>query len=143
MTFSVFLMNVGNRTCILQGPPHAQIVNMQGIPLQVEVHPVCFNCTPGNGQTPTSPAQEIPAVTQTAAAEAVLTGELGLAPHQAAKIFLVWYNYCEPFPSGGVSVRLNLPPSGYLDVPTDAQTGGRCDASDHPSTLMVSQYSYK
>jgi hypothetical protein len=145
ITFSVVLTNVGNRTCLLGGPPQVQLVTRQGIPLEVKSQPICFLCGQENTseKTPSSATQEVLSPTQTAAAREIMDTPLGLSPGKAVKLFLIWYNYCEPYPPGGVMVRLALPPGGQLDILTDAEAGGRCDAQDNPSTLMVSQFSYK
>jgi hypothetical protein len=137
ITFSVALTNIGNATCTLPGPADIQLVNRQAIPLDLDVGTFCFNCAPSEalGATPSPPAL---ALTQTA--EPVIHRPVNLAAHQVTKLFMIWSNWCAPFPSGGVSVRLNLDPGVQIDLPSDASTGGRCDAPEERSTLQVSEY---
>jgi hypothetical protein len=137
ITFTVALTNIGNSTCTLPVPADIQLVNRQGIPLEIDIGTFCFGCEPSEDQNAT-PSPLPGALTQTA--EPVIHQPVNLAAHQVTKLFLIWSNWCAPFPSGGVSVRLHLDPGVQLDLPSDAETGGRCDAPEERSTLQVSQY---
>jgi hypothetical protein len=137
MAISLHLTNTSANTCVLQGPPDVQLVDSSGQPLNIQVQNFCFQCNPTTGtlNTPEAP-------TATAEAQAALHLRLALQPGQSAIVFMLWNNWCEPFPEGGVNVQLSLPGSlGQVTAPSNARTGGRCDAKDQPSTLLVSEYS--
>lgn len=143
ITFTVLVTNQGPRVCKLQGQPQVQIVNQQAEPLVLQDAPFCFECSPSKNPVETfSPATQTaqpPAATATA--QAVLRKPLSLAVGASARLFLIWRNWCPPFPEGGVSLLLTLPGgSGKLTIPTDARTGGRCDVPDAGSSLSVSQF---
>lgn len=142
ITFGIVLTNVSNKTCLLPGPPSVQLVNPQGFALDLDVTTFCFNCAETQTGTATV-APTGPAPTQTAQASQALNETLSLPPGAKARVFLIWSNWCQPFPPGGVSIRLNLPGNGQMDLLTDARTGGRCDVQTARSTLLVSQYTYQ
>ncbi|MDD5371445.1 MAG: DUF4232 domain-containing protein, partial [Anaerolineaceae bacterium] len=125
ITFSVDVTNVGNSTCTLPAPPDIQLVNRQGIPLDLDMQSFCSTCAPAEaiGATPSPSAL---ALTQTA--EPVVHQPVNLGAHQVVNFSLIWANWCGAFPPGGVSVRLHLEPGIQLDLPSDAPAGGRCDA---------------
>ena len=143
MTFSVKITNLGNSTCNLQGPPDVQLVDQASQPLDIDYKLNCFLCFPtGNDYATPSPATQTAQVpTATAIAQNLLYGQVSLAPGRSASVFLIWNNWCQPFPEGGVQIRLSLPASGgQLTIPTDARAAGRCDVPEARSTLMVSQF---
>ena len=143
ITFTVVITNQGSTTCILQGRPQIQIVNQQGEPLVLQGIPFCFECSPSGNpaatQTPGAQAAEKQAATATA--RAVLQEPVILSLGKNARVFLIWSNWCPPFPESGVNLLMTLPGgSGELTIPTDAHNGGRCDLPDAGSTLSISQF---
>jgi hypothetical protein len=145
ITFGVSITNRGSQLCFLQGPPEIALVDNQGKALDIHINNECFpQCgpTPDPNQTPSMATQTALAPLQTVQASLVLNGKIGLAPGASAVIFMIWSNWCQPFPQGGVRVQLTLPGGSLIEIPGDAGGGGRCDAPGEPSSMMVSQYSY-
>jgi hypothetical protein len=143
ISFSIQITNQGPATCKLQGWPQIQIVDQQGEPLVLQDIPLCYECSsPGNpGTTPAPGKQTVQPPVATATAQAILQKPVVLSAGKSAQLFLVWRNWCPPFPSDGVNLLMTLSGgSGELTIPTDARSGGRCDAPTTGSTLAISQF---
>jgi hypothetical protein len=143
ITFSVQITNQGSATCELQGWPQVQIVDQQGEALVLQDDRFCFECSPpGNpAATPAPGGQpQQPSLTN-ATAQAILQKPVLLPPGKSARLYLIWRNWCPPFPSDGVNLLMTLSGgSGELTIPTDAHSGGRCTAPTAGSTLAISQF---
>jgi hypothetical protein len=143
ITFSILITNQGKTPCKLQGWPQVQIVDQQGQPLVLQAIPYCFECsTPGSPAPTLTPGEQTaePPVAS-ATVQAILQKPVILAPGKNVRLFLIWRNWCPPFPDGGVNLLLTLSGgAGELTIPTDARTGGRCDVPNAGSTLSISQF---
>jgi hypothetical protein len=143
MTFTILITNQGQTTCKLQGMPQVQIVDQQGEPLVLQAIPFCFECNlPAKSTaTPAPVGQTSSPAIATATAQAVFRKPIFLAAGKSARLFLIWRNWCPPFPSDGVNLLMSLPAGrGELTIPTDAHTGGRCDTPAAGSSLSISQF---
>ncbi len=129
--------NISRLVCYLQGPPDIKLANQTGQPLDIVYTFACFLC---NNVEPSGTA--LPAPTQTALAQDRLYGNLGLGPGEHLGATMLWNNWCQPIPQGGVKVQLTLSGTfGVVESPTDIRDGGRCDVPGAPSTLAVEGYS--
>lgn len=148
IAFTVKLSNSGNTSCFLDGAPKVQLVNQQGFPLNLTAVATCYRCDASSASTPTPTDQSAatPAgtaeVSATPAASVTNTpgASVTLNPGDTTNLMLVWKNFCDPFPTGGVMIRIQVSGGGNMDLNTDAGIGGRCDTPDQPSTLEVSQF---
>jgi Domain of unknown function (DUF4232) len=143
MTFTILIANQGQTACKLQGMPQVQIVDQQGEPLVLQAIPFCFECslTAQSAATPAPGGQTSAPDAATATAQAVFQRPVILGVGKSARLFLIWRNWCPPFPSDGVNLLMSLPAGlGELTIPTDAHTGGRCDAPAAGSSLSISQF---
>jgi hypothetical protein len=143
ITFSVQITNQGPAACKLPGWPQIQIVDQQGEPLVLQDIPFCFECSlTGNpAATPTPGEQTAQPPVTSATAQAILQKPVALPTGKSARLFLIWRNWCPPFPNDGVNLIMTLSGgSGWLTIPTDAHNGGRCDAPTAGSTLAISQF---
>jgi Domain of unknown function (DUF4232) len=143
IAFSILITNQGSTSCKLQGWPQIQIVDQQGQPLVLQAIPFCFECgapdNPSATLTPGEQATEPPVATATE--QAIMQTPVILAPGENARLFLIWRNWCPPFPNGGVNLLMTLSGGvGELTIPTDAHTGARCDVPNAGSTLSISQF---
>jgi Domain of unknown function (DUF4232) len=143
ITFSIINTNQGPATCKLQGWPQVQIVDQQGEPLVLQAIPFCFECSLPDKTTITPGPSEQTAEPSVAPAtiQAILQTPVILAAGKSAHLFLIWRNWCPPFPTGGVNLLMTLSGgSGELTIPTDTHSGGRCDAPTAGATLSISQF---
>ncbi len=138
IAINLTVTNHGKAICVLQGPPDIALVDHAGKRVDVASVQRCLDCSQPRIGTPTSASS----TTEAAQAE---RRAVALAPGTSARVFLLWSNWCGPALSGPVSVRLVFPGGGtpsVLDVSTDLRGGGRCDAPDALSTLLVGPYEY-
>ena len=140
MVFSISMSNAGNHSCTLDNPPKASLASLQGSSLDIQVKTACADCLPASAAPVGPAASPTPAPTPAATAQGFAAGQVRLGPNQSAGIVLIWKNWCGPFPSGGVTIDLDLGSSQVLVMPTDAQRGGSCIQSGAPSTLDISPY---
>jgi hypothetical protein len=83
----------------------------------------------------------LPFPTQTATAQQLLSSGIGVGPGEHVGVFMEWENWCQPFPEGGVELRLVFSDSlGFVKGPTNAYVGGPCRFSNDSSQIWVSQY---
>ena len=143
ITFSVQITNQLPITCELQGWPQVQIVNKQGEALVLQNIPFCFECSPPSHPVATlAPGEQTTQPTITiATTQAILQKPVILPTGKSARLYLIWRNWCPPFPSDGVNLLMSLSGgSGELTIPTDARGGGRCVAPTAGSSLAISQF---
>jgi hypothetical protein len=145
IVFSVGLTNISTSVCTLQGPPQIQLIDQHGRVLDMRYYTHCFLCDMSTSEAEEAtplPATITPRIpTETAVVQERLYGKIGIGPGKRIGVFLIWDNWCQPFPEGGVIIRLTLPDRlGKVDIPTDAYVGGRCDAPKARSSLMVSHF---
>jgi hypothetical protein len=131
--------NRGSSLCALQGPPDIRLISADGSSLDMVYNLNCFGCGQTLSPTPEIQATQIPQATQ--AAQAILTGQFGLAPGQSAQVLLLWRNECNALPAGEINARLILPDgAGNLDVPTGLYSGPACIDPGSASTTTIGQY---
>jgi hypothetical protein len=140
MVFNISFSNAGNHSCILNQPPHSSLVTRQGEALEVEVNPGCTTCVPKAPIPENAATRTALAPVQTAEAQSTANDQIDLAPNQTARVIFRWTNWCNPFPPGGVAIRLDLAGGGLLTLPTDAQKAGTCTVPGQPSVLAVSPF---
>lgn len=143
ITFFVQITNQTPATCELQGWPQVQIVNRQGEPLVLQDIPFCFECSPpirvATTQATSVPTMQPPLTTPTV--QAIMHKPVILPAGKSARLYLIWRNWCPPFPSDGVNLLMTLSGgSGELTIPTNAHNGGRCVAPTAGSSLAISQF---
>jgi hypothetical protein len=123
----VGLKNISSNPCYLQAWPQVLLVDQQGRPLDVDYG--YFNLGAGDA---TSAATE--------QAHESTTAKVGLWPGWIVWLNLIWQNWCGTPVSGGVVLRLTLiNNAGVVDVPTDVQTGGTCNAPGYRSYVGISK----
>jgi hypothetical protein len=136
LQFDVTIINVGKSVCSLQGPPDIKLVDRDGTMLDIGYSFHCITC---NRFVPNLRALPFP--TQTATAQQLLSSGIGVGPGEHVGVFMEWENWCQPFPEGGVELRLVFSDSlGFVKGPTNAYVGGPCRFSNDSSQIWVSQY---
>jgi hypothetical protein len=122
------LMNISKTPCFLQAWPQVVLVNQEGKPLEVDYH--YFESGPSDAAT--------------AAAEQALestTATVGVWPGWTAWLNLIWQNWCGEPVLGGAVIHLTFGNhSGRLDIPTDIQLGGACNAPGYRSTIGIGKF---
>jgi hypothetical protein len=122
IVLQVSVTNQGGTDCWLPLRPTAQLLDGTGKPLELSY-----------GVLNLSDSRATPAPTR--------PPEFGLKAGQTAGLMLLWANWCQQPVKGGVTIRLRLlGDAGWLDVPTGVETGGRCDAPDQPSSLVIGEF---
>jgi hypothetical protein len=121
------LTDISSVSCYLQAWPQVLLMDRQGNPLDVEYH--YFEMGPADAAA--------------AATEQVLestTARIGLWPGWEGWVNLIWSNWCnEPIP-GGVVIHLTLGNNaGVMDIQTDIQAGGACNAPGYRSSVGISK----
>lgn len=141
IAISLSISNRSGAACALQGPPAVTLIDSSDQPLNLEIVSLCFLCGPSaDGAAPEATLTAL-APTQTAVARDLMDGRTALLPGRQVSVFLMWANWCLPFPGGGVRARLTLPGTlGQVTANTDLTAGGRCDVPNAPSRLVVSHY---
>jgi hypothetical protein len=121
------LKNVSSTPCYLQAWPQAMLIDRQGKPLDVEYH-----------YFETGPAEDAPVATEQARESA--TAKIGIWPGWVGWVNLIWSNWCSAPISGGVVIHLMLGNNaGLMDIQTDIQSGGACNAPGYRSTVGISK----
>ena len=125
IVLGVTLTNILQNPCELTNPPQASVVELplRGVDASgkaLDLQPVDIPAA----QTPPAPAL------------------MQLAPGESAIVSLVWRNYCQELPAGGVGLRLQLAPAQALEVELKGLAAPRCDSLVEPSTLTVAPYSF-
>jgi hypothetical protein len=122
------LTNTSNTPCFLQAWPQVVLVDQQGKPLDVNYN--YFEMGPGDAATAaTEQAQES------------TTAKVGVWPGWTAWLNLSWSNWCGAPVSGGAVIRLTLiENAGVVDIPTDIQAGGACNAPGYRSYIGISKF---
>jgi len=121
------LTNISGTPCFLQAWPQVLLVDRQGKSLDVDYH--YFDISTGDA-----------ASAATEQAQESASARTGLWPGWEAWVSLVWGNWCGAPISGGVVVRLTLGnKAGIIDIPTDIQSGGACNASGFRSSVGISK----
>lgn len=102
-------------------------MDQQGRPLDVDYS--YFNISAGDAMSAaTEQAQES------------TTARIGLWPGWETWLSLAWGNWCgTPFPEG-VDIQLTLMnDAGVINIPTDIQAGGACNAPGYQSSVGISK----
>ncbi|HEX7621847.1 MAG TPA: hypothetical protein VF359_11720 [Anaerolineales bacterium] len=121
------LINISSTPCYLQAWPKVLLVDRQGKPLDVDYN--YFDINAGDSST---------AATEQAQESA--TAKIGLWPKWEAWISFVWGNWCGAPVSGGVVIHLTLSNNaGVVDIPTDINAGGACNAPGYRSSVGISK----
>ncbi len=121
--------NISNAPCYLQTWPQVILVDAAGRPFDVDYH--YFDIT---SATPNAAATE--------QAQYSAAARTGLWPGWTAGFNLIWDNWCQSAIPGGAVIRLTLADGNTINVPTDVQSGGRCDAPGGRSTVGISPFGY-
>jgi hypothetical protein len=122
------LMNISGTPCFLQAWPQVLLVDRQGRPLDVDYS--YFDVGAGDA---------ISAATQQA--QESTTARIGLWPGWEAWLSLAWGNWCSTPFSGGVVIQLTLiNNAGVINIPTDIQAGGACNAPGYQSSVGISKF---
>ena len=121
------LTNISNTACFLQAWPQVVLVDQQGHPLDVDYH--YFEMGPAEaGAAATEQARES------------TTAKIGLLPGWTAWLNLSWSNWCGDPVSGGAVIRMTLIDNGgVLNIQTDIQSGGACNAPGYRSSVGISK----
>ena len=123
---SAGLKNTGPSTCFLQAWPQVRLETRQGRPLDVDYG--YFDLGLGNaGAAATEQAQEYS------------TAKVGLWPGWSAWLNLTWQNWCAAPVAGGALIRLAFNNSGVVEIPTDVQAGGPCNAQGQRSYVGIAK----
>jgi hypothetical protein len=121
------LINISRAPCYLQAWPKVLLVDRQGKPLDVDYN--YFDISAGDA-----------ASAATEQAQESTTAKIGLWPDWEAWISLVWGNWCGAPVSGGVVIHLTLSNNaGVVDIPTDINAGGACNAPGYRSSVGISK----
>jgi hypothetical protein len=121
------LTNISNRLCFLQAWPQVLMVDQQGKPLDVD-----YNYFEKGAGDATSAA--------TAQARDAATAKVGVWPGGTAWLSMIWMNWCGAPVPGGAVIRLKLwGNTDTIDIPTDQQTGGTCNAPGYRSSISISK----
>jgi hypothetical protein len=119
------LTNTSKSPCFLQGWPQVVLFNQQGRPLEVDYH--YFESGPADAAT--AAAEQ---------AQESTTATVGVWPGWTAWLNLIWQNWCEAPISGGAIIRHILGNNaGRIEIPTDIQMGGACNAPGYRSTIGI------
>jgi hypothetical protein len=121
------LKNVSSAPCYLQAWPQILLVDQQGKPLDVEYH-----------YFETGPADAIAVATEQA--QESTSARVGIWQGWVGWVNLIWSNWCSAPISGGVVIHLILGNNaGVMDIQTDIQAGGACNAPGYRSTVGISK----
>ena len=130
-TFSIDagFTNISNAPCYLQTWSQVILLDGQGKPLDVDYS---YFDTSGVNAT----------VAATEQARDSATAKIGLWPGWTAWISLIWGNWCKGPIQGKVVFRLTLINDlGTINIPTDIQAGGICNAPNYRSSIGISNLS--
>jgi hypothetical protein len=124
---SAGLKNTSSTSCYLQAWPQVILVDRQGNPIDVDYH--YFEMGPVDAAA--------------AATQQVLeskSARIGLLPGWQGWVNLVWSNWCGAPVRGGVVIHLTLGnDAGVVDIQTDIQAGGTCNAPAYRSSVGISK----
>lgn len=121
------LTNISGTPCYLQAWPQVLLADQQGNPLDVEYH--YFEM---------GPADAAEAATEQALEST--SARIGLWPGWEGWVNLIWSNWCDAPISGGVVIHLTLGNNaGVMDIQTDIQAGGACNATGYRSSVGISK----
>jgi len=123
---STGLKNTGAEACFLQTWPQVRLVDRQGKALDVDYG--YFDIGSGNaGAAATKRAQEY------------ASAKVGLWPGWSVWVNLIWQNWCAAPVSVGIVIRLTFNNSGVINIPTDVQAGGPCNAQGQRSYVGIAK----
>jgi hypothetical protein len=121
------LINISSTPCYLQAWPKVLLVDRQGKPLDVDYN--YFDIRAGDA-----------ASAATEKAQESTTAKVGIWPGWTVWLNLIWSNWCNVPVSGGVVIHLTLSNNaGVVDIPTDINAGGACNAPGYRSSVGISK----
>ena len=123
---SAGLKNTGSQACFLQIWPEVRLVDRQGKALNVEYG--FFDMGPGTAEA-----------AATERAQEYSTARVGLWPGWIVWENLIWQNWCAAPVSGGVVIRLRFNNSGDINIQTNIQAGGTCNAQGQHSYVGIAK----
>ena len=124
---SAGLTNISGTPCYLQAWPQDLLVDRQGNPQDVEYH--YFEMGPADA-----------AAAATEQAMESTSARIGVWPGWEGWVNLIWSNWCDAPVSGGVVIHLTLGNNaGVMDIQTDIQAGGACNAPGYRSSVGISK----
>ncbi len=122
------LTNISNTPCFLQAWPQVVLMDRQGNPLDVDYN--YFEM--GTGDASSAATEQ---------ARGSTSAKVGVWPGWTAWLNLAWSNWCGEPISGGVVIQLTLINTvGVLNIPTDIQSGGACNAPGYRSSGGISKF---
>jgi hypothetical protein len=122
------LTNISGSSCFLQTWPQVILTDQQFRPLDVQYD--YFELSSPIASVATQQAQEPES----------LNDRYGLPPGWTAWVNLEWQNWCGAPVSGGVIIQLTLlDGTGVVDVPTNIEAGGYCNAAGFPSSVGIAK----
>jgi hypothetical protein len=123
---SAGLKNTGSQACFLLIWPEVRLVDRQGKVLEVDYGYFDLGFS-------------VPGSAATERAQEYATAKVGLWPGWMVWANLIWQNWCAAPVSGGVVIRLNFNHSGVINIPTDIQAGGTCNAQGQRSYVGIAK----
>jgi hypothetical protein len=124
---SLGLANSGSQPCFLDAWPQEALLDRQGQPLDVDYG--YFDMGLGSA-----------GVAATQRAREYATARVGLWPGWIVWANLIWQNWCAASIPGGVIIQLTFSHApGTIQVPTDVQSGGTCNAPGQRSYVGIAR----
>jgi hypothetical protein len=128
ITLNAGLTNIGAEPCFLQAWPQVVLADRRGKPLDADYG--YFDLSAGDA-----------ASAATAHSRESETAKIGVLPGWTASLFLIWQNWCGGDIPGGAIIRLTLIHNlGTIEISTDLESGGRCDAPGYRSYVGISKF---
>jgi hypothetical protein len=122
------LTNASKTPCFLLAWPQVMLVDQQGRPLDLDY--TYYKMGPGEA-----------ASAATEQARDATTARVGIWPGWSTWLNLIWRNWCGAPISGGAIIRLKLwDNTGTIDIPTDLQSSGTCNAPGYRSTISIGKF---
>jgi hypothetical protein len=123
---SAGLKNTGSQACFLQSWPLVRLVDKQGQGLDVDYGYFDIGFS-------------LPGAAATQRAQEYATAKVGLWPGWSVWANLIWQNWCAAPLSGGAMIRMSFNNSGVINVPTNIQAGGPCNAPGQRSYVGIAK----
>ncbi|HEY5268779.1 MAG TPA: DUF4232 domain-containing protein [Anaerolineales bacterium] len=121
------LTNISGTPCYLQAWPQVLLMDQRGKPLDTDYG--YFDMGAGDA-----------ASAATEQAQESASAKVGLWPGWTVWLNLIWRNWCGAPVSGGVVIHLTLVNNaGTINVPTDVQSGGACNAPGYRPSVGISK----
>jgi hypothetical protein len=123
---SAGLKNTGSKACFLQSWPQVRLVDKQGKALDVDYGYFDIGFS-------------VPGAAAMQRAQEYATAKVGLWPGWSVWANLLWQNWCAAPVSEGAVIRMTFNNTGVINVQTDIQGGGTCNAPGQRSYIAVAK----